>query len=136
MRKWLWSCQILIISKNVSFYVLNLGTASPISICCQCRVHSLVFVICNKIGVSLSCDSFLWEERLWILDRSRLQQVTAWKVSELHKFHFPFLYDFHNMDHYNSSDCNIAQVDACCFATVNREIPSCTNCSVYHHQCH
>ena len=34
------------------------------------------------------------------------------------------------MDHYNSSDCNIAQVDACCFATVNWEIPSCTNCSV------
>ena len=94
---------------------------------------SLVFIICNKIGISLSCDLFSWDESF---EFSRLQQVTAWKVSELHKFHLPFLYYFHNVDHYNSSDCKIVQVDTGCFATVIREIPSRTNCNVYHYQCH
>ena len=31
-----------------------------------------------------------------------------------HKFHLHFLYYFHNMNHYNSSDCKILHVNTCC----------------------
>ena len=85
------------------------------SICCYSLVNSLVFIICSKTDVSLWCDSLLWEERLCILDF--FQVSTSYIL-------------------FNSSNCMILHVDACCFVTVNTDNFSCTNVNLYHHQCH
>ena len=61
-------CQEL---RNFSFYEVHRWAVSPSSICWHISVNSLVFIICSSTGVSVWFDSFSWEERLWILDRSK-----------------------------------------------------------------
>ena len=61
----------LIIMSNANKLEICLGEAWPSSICCHYSVNSLVFIICSKIGVSVCCDSFSWEKRLWILECSK-----------------------------------------------------------------